>query len=154
MNFTFLSPRNPHYILVVVIEPTSHADVFRLLFLLPEESYFSYLNRNEVPANMGRVIALLHSGSNQNQHVMVGGGGTIPRSQYVKGNGRVHRNGARYRKVLRLHKFLLPLEYKKMNFLVLHRPWVIPEEAPLMIALWEGRQIESRKPSLMSIWVV
>ena len=81
MNFTFLSPRNPHYILVVVIEPTSHADVFRLLFLLPEESYFSYLNRNEVPANMGRVIALLRSGRNQNQHVMVGGGGTIPSSQ-------------------------------------------------------------------------
>ena len=81
MTITFLSPRNLHYILVVVIEPISHAVVFQLLFSLQEESCFSYLYRNEAPANMVRVIVLLRSGSNQNQHVMVGYGGTIPSSQ-------------------------------------------------------------------------
>jgi hypothetical protein len=134
MNVTFLSPKNPHYTLVAVIEPISHVVVAQLLFLLQEESCFSCLYRNEVLANMGRVIVLLRSGSNQNQHVMVGDGGTIPSSQRGR-SGRVHRNDARYRRVPPLHKPLILLGYKRRNFLVSYRPWVILEEGPLMIVV-------------------
>jgi hypothetical protein len=101
---------------------------------------------------MVRVIVLLRSGSNQNQHVMVGYGGTIPISQRGR-SASVHRNGARYRRVLRLHKSLLPLAYNGMNFRVLHRPWVILEEGPWMIVVWEG-QAEERMTWSLVIWVV
>jgi hypothetical protein len=42
MGITFLSPISPHYSLVAVIVPISHAAVFQLQFLLPGESYFLY----------------------------------------------------------------------------------------------------------------